>query len=959
MSPFFITLLIWSALFIVGALIRPKPDIENAKPKGLGDFNFPTATEGRAVPLIWGRVKLKAPNVTWYGGLRAEPITVSVKTGIFSSEDQITGFRYFLGMQLSLCKGPITQMVSLHINEKTAFWGTQTSSGAKSINAPNVFGGEDTGHGGVVGSGHLYFGSKTEAANAYLTTQTGAAIGYRGVCNYVFQGGYMGTSSSVPPWVFVVDRMINGLGLAFPAVNIRDCNPMNVVYEIMTDTDWGLGISVSLFDLTNFRDAADVLRLEGNGFSMVLDNERPASELISEVMRQIDGSLYFDRAAGLWRIILARDDYVPATISLYDESNVIELTDYSRTTWEETTNQVRVKFVDRGDGFKDTYAMAQDMANVIIQGSNVSVELNFPGVMDRTLANKLAWRELKTLAYPLAKINITINRDGFDLVPGNVFRFSWGRLGISEVVFRVARIEYGTITDNTIAVYAVQDIFAAGSGVFADPPGTGWTQPVDEAVAPLVADTLYFEAPGQMVMADPANSQLNPRVWAGARFPGGGTINFRMYSKFGATPSPPGDFVKDSAINKFLLAGTVETLIPDYGNSAVRPATDYTIRINDDDPDDLSSLVVSGNVTLVSSLINLIYVDGEFIGFESLADAGGNVYQLINIYRGLFNSAPKEHAVDTDVWFIGQTGGNLTSNIPQTGYDEADLQLRSQDKIGEMDEGDSNTVSLPTLTDTWSEPLPPRDPELNGGYAPTSGSFDTDYSTETGFSGDDGLGCSVEVTPRAWRIPSIVQDHLLSGSPVDYLDDNPEFDFLITLDPDGTPLDAEVFNVSATETPIAYITRNALIVAAGSNNPIDTAGRLTVTAIHWPSGLSQQSAVKDMIFDFTVSTALQSADDVVFGGLTINTASDAVVFGENGSYAINIHKAFSTGIVEANINGGGWNTIIAATLTTGNIVTTSTSDSVLLRFTQYPADDQYFDITGPTAELGYGVFKAL
>src|SRR6056297_3309785 len=70
-----------------------KPDIENAKPNGLGDFEFPTATQGRAVPLIWGTPKLTAPNVIWYGDLETLPITREVKTGLFSSEDQIVGYQ--------------------------------------------------------------------------------------------------------------------------------------------------------------------------------------------------------------------------------------------------------------------------------------------------------------------------------------------------------------------------------------------------------------------------------------------------------------------------------------------------------------------------------------------------------------------------------------------------------------------------------------------------------------------------------------------------------------------------------------------------------------------------------------------------------------------------------------------------------------------------------------------------
>lgn len=965
---FFLLLLVWAVVFVVAELIRPKPDIENARPLGLGDFNFPTATEGRTVPIVWGRVMIKGPNCVWYGNLRNRAIVKEVKTGIFSSEDVITGFRYYIGLQMAICRGPVDQIHQLKINEKFVDFGTTVDGFRAGVSVPNLFGGEEHGQGGISGTVGYYLGTKTAPVNAYLQAQTGSGIAYRGTCYAVFEGGYLGTAPTVHPWIFEVSRIPDGLGMASydpgsEVVNTWDCNPMNVIFEILTDNDWGLAIPNTQIDTTNFREVASVLAGENNGFSMVLDGEREASDILSEVTRQIDGSLYFDREVGLWRCILARDDYSPTVLDHFNEDNILELTDYSRATWQETTNQVRVLFVDRDDGYKDTFAFAQDMANNIIQDGTISVDLNYPGVKNRTLANNIAWRELSTLSFPLAKINFLVNREGFNLVPGAVFRFSWGRLGLVEIVFRLARVEYGTIEDGTIIVYAIQDIFAAGSGSFSDPPGTGWVDPNTPAIAVTSADTLVFEAPGQMVANDPANPSLNPRVWMGARDPGGGTINFQSYSKWWPSrpiPSPTPAYQQDSIINAFLLAGSLETALDAYGSSATRPATDYLIRINDADPDDLTDLVVSGSQSLVRSLINILYIDGEFVGFENMVDVGGGVYQLTNIYRGLFNSAPKDHAVNTRVWFIGQSGGNLTQIIPATLYDEVDVQLRSKDKIQEVSEVSTPVESLPTLTYTWSEPLPPRDPLLHGGYAPSSATVDTQYTSETGLSGDDARALEVEFTPRAWRVTEVLEDAQLSGSPVPYDEDNPEFDAWLTLDPDGTPIDTALFNIDWTSDQALYILRNAVIEAVGDNASIPTTARLKVLATHDPDGIAQQSAVNNMEFDFTLTSALQSADDLTFGALTKDVASAAVIFGEIGSYVVDIHTALpSSGIVEVNIDSAGWVTLIAASGTTGNIVTTAGTESIELRFNQYPANDQFFDIVGPTAELGYGVLKAL
>lgn len=69
----------WSMLvvFIISALVSyalaPKPI--QPKPSALEDFDIPTAEQGRDVPVIFGTVTVKDPNVVWYGNLRSEAIT--------------------------------------------------------------------------------------------------------------------------------------------------------------------------------------------------------------------------------------------------------------------------------------------------------------------------------------------------------------------------------------------------------------------------------------------------------------------------------------------------------------------------------------------------------------------------------------------------------------------------------------------------------------------------------------------------------------------------------------------------------------------------------------------------------------------------------------------------------------------------------------------------------------------
>lgn len=956
MAPWFLTLLLYAAVYVAIDIIRPKPKLEDARPAGLGDFSFPTATEGRVVPLIWGQVELKAPNVVWYGNFRQGARTKSVKTGLFSSDDVTIGFRYYFGIQFALCRGPVDKLIAIKAQERTIALG-RTGSGSAPISAPSCFGGEEFGSGGVDGSGNFYAGGTAESRDSYLQSQCDTNVtAYRGTCYYVFNG-YVGTSTSIPPFAFVIERIPDGLNLAAydpgsERINSYDANPMNVIYEIMTNTEWGLGIPSSSIDVPNFQAAGSILSDEGNGFSMVLDSETEAIDLLQELQRQIDGMIYFNKPTGQWQIALAREDYDPGTLTVFDESNVLEVSHFARATWEETCNQVNIKFADRSAEYRDTYAMAQDMANYQIQGATIASEITYPGVKNKALANKLAWRDLRTLSYPLAKCELILNREAYNLIPTSPFKWSCARLGITEMIMRVIRVDYGQLDQGRIRVNAVQDIFAVTAGTFADPPATSWTDPVDDPGVLTLDDILSFEAPYQLINEDPWRPDMTMRIWSGARNPGGGTTMLQPYWRSGTSRPLTADFTEDDqGIWAFALVGSLKTDLPAYHATAARPASAY-VYLNNNDPDDLEDLIDSrGNYVDVQELRTLLYIDGEFIGYEKLYGPTSNL-RAYNLYRGLFHTAPKAHAAGVPVWLIGQSGGNLSGFTLPAGDDEVDLKLYGKNRRGIFTSTEPPIVEL-SIQNIAKVPLAPRDPELNTVYAPSSISLDTNHAGAGG-SGDNNRSIQVEFVPRYWAVTNVLMDEVTSYLESAWLADSPEFDVVLVLDVGGGDYTTEVHTIVPTDyTPLGYVMRNAVIVAVGANTQIPGTGQLQVTARHTVDAVTYTNPVK-MTLDLTITSALQG-QELIFGGFAATVDSASVVFGETGNYAFDIHYALpSSGVLQASINGGAYATVVSAGATTGNLSVT-TGDSVRLKFTVAPSGDQYFDITGPVSETGYGV----
>lgn len=51
---------------------RQRPDKPTAA--ALDEFSIPTAEEGRAIPVMFGTVLIRGPNVVWAGDLKVDPI---------------------------------------------------------------------------------------------------------------------------------------------------------------------------------------------------------------------------------------------------------------------------------------------------------------------------------------------------------------------------------------------------------------------------------------------------------------------------------------------------------------------------------------------------------------------------------------------------------------------------------------------------------------------------------------------------------------------------------------------------------------------------------------------------------------------------------------------------------------------------------------------------------------------
>lgn len=941
-----LTVLVYIALFVLSELLRPKPDNENAKPASLGDFNFPTATEGRPVPLIWGTVEMKGPNVVWYGDLLQTPVTEKIKTGIFGSEQIVIGFQYSVGIQFGLCRGPVDSLRKVWIGEDLVFDGVVTDGNTVEVDEPELFGGPDLGNGGVVGTLRFFAGSAGQAPSSYLSsfqTEGGDTPGYTKTCYTVLEQGYVGNSTNIKPWSFELRRIPDGLGLGANAlVNSNDANPVNVIYELLTDEEWGFAIDASDINTSNLTTAAGTLATEGNGFSFVMDRQMEASELLRLLEEQIGGVVYQNPTSGEWEVKLARADYTIASLRKVLVSNAVSTDNFSRGAWENTTNEVRVSYRSRADSYKETFAPAQDLANLRIQGgTRVIATENYPGVKDDDLASQIAWRDLKTLSFPLAKAKLILDRSFYDLLPGEVIAVTDPDYNLTDLPMRIVRLDMGRLLDNEIVVDVIQDIFAFQAGAFAPNQPTGWSPPSDTLSAFPADEQIVFEAPRAIVKRDPfGGGVISDRIWCGARKQGN-EVNFLIVERHDPG-TPSGDFEDAGEAYLFLRIGELASNL-DVGSSfplstlLITPAPDSQAAIETEFTDGLGTTEVGVN------LQNMILVNNEFMFAQGGAQDSGSDVQLNNVYRGVLDSIQQNHSAGDTVWLVF-AGGSLT-DVSFPAGDNVDIKLLPNSLTDLVAEASATTVQI-AMNDRVRRPYPPSSIALEGTLWASSVSLEADGTGAESYNFDATLNRRDFRTEQEIEALTTDAGALFSDFPSA---NNTTHDVEVRNDPDGT--NTLLFTLSGSSQDFEI---DRIDILKETDGVLPTRMRLVARANHDVDGNNFDS-LRDLAWDFDVTSALSGQFN--FGALDTDETSNAYTVDAAGDHDFTLSSALVTNDVESRVNGGAWSTLIAGGSTTGSINGLSVADTVEIRHTGGESSVlKHIDMTAPaTGTDGYGV----
>lgn len=626
----FLTALFYVGLYTGSAILSAILNRNSSANQTPGEPQFPKADPQAPVPVVYGTTRV-GMNVIHKAHVTLGENTVRNGALSFGWSSTTIGKYYYLDLLAVICHGPVdclhdvivdgTRFISRigtvqvpYVDSDGLIDYTTTSVAAATLGFPaysvqaqvpiditiaagDILGGKMD-RGGI-GAGSMdaastglmkfWAGYGAISHNTRLETLAGTDLPcYPNLCTVAFGPDfYFGNQPSLPGIEFVVSRAGRGPGMGTGYIGNNtanaghEANPAFILYDLLTNTTYGLGIPASDISDDSFIALSRAVDqgLDGSadfdvGLSFVLSEPTTGKSVITDLLRTLDGVLYTDPTTGLLCVRLLRAPDAPhysySTPITLDES-VIETLTWTESAPDAQVNEVKVEFIDRARDYTKNTAIMRNVAAIQSLGRVESRTVSFLGVQTAALANRFAHRELRALSTSVGHATLRCHRIAVQLTPGQFFTLDWAPRGIANKTMRVVSVREAPA--GQIEIEAVEDVYSTPDPTFAtettpEPVAADdtaflapYVEPQFQMLGGFAVETLLVVDPQTRVTAvefteeTPASwhAAVNPTYWSGPYTPYVNAVNQALL-----TDTAPGWRVSYTAADgttQFLIGG--------------------------------------------------------------------------------------------------------------------------------------------------------------------------------------------------------------------------------------------------------------------------------------------------------------------------------------------------------------------------------------------------------------------
>lgn len=213
-----------------------------------------TAVATLPIPIVWGQTKISA-NTIFYNNFQSHGVKQGGKGGLFSSPT--TGYDYTVDIIMALCEGPISGIGYI--------WKDQSTYTLSALGLT------------------LFDGTTPQSVWSYLSTKyPSQALAYQGTA-YVCAANYgLGSSADVGNHNFEMIGILAGTG-----INGIDADPAQVIYDFLTNAQYGAGFNAASINLSTLYGSGGDASLQtycsamGIAFSPALTSAEQGSSVLA------------------------------------------------------------------------------------------------------------------------------------------------------------------------------------------------------------------------------------------------------------------------------------------------------------------------------------------------------------------------------------------------------------------------------------------------------------------------------------------------------------------------------------------------------------------------------------------------------------------------------------------------------------------------------------------------------
>lgn len=635
----------------------------------------------------------------------------------------VIGYRYYLGMQMGICRGPIDEIVEIKVGDKYAFpwsegawyfdfstgWNistpdnpyspTITGSGSYSIQAGNLFGG-DKKEGGIAGSFTVMMGEEAQVVPAWIKSKLGGNVpDFLGVVTCYFDGLVTTLNPYPKKWKIRHRRTMSGWDgpvwnpslctIWLAGGRIKAMNPAHILYECATNRDWGRGYSRSRIHEPSWLAAAQTLYNEGFGLCMRWNRRETLNTFIQNVLNHIGAGIYVDRETGLIALRLIRGDYDPETLPLFTyNSGLLAIDRGEIASRDNSPNEIVVRYRDPiTDNERET--RVQNLASLqSLNGASNNNSIDYSGLPTFDLATRVAQRDLRATTTALRRYKVTLDRRAWRIYPGAVFRISAPDRGISNLVLRAGKVSGSGVGDGKIVVEAVIDVFGLAASAFTEPELPQWEAP---NTAPLIAN---FRKVREANYRD-FYLRLSPGDLAQVDMFAGGTATMAV------KPS-------SMALSYAIASKTSSEEYVNRGNDGFSAAVVLSAAIG---PYDTTFAFAESFELGLAEIGSLIQIDEELLVLRDIDLDPEGTSGLLTVERGCVDTVPAQHAPGSYAYFLNDPVG--TDHREYSSGEVVDVKLLTVTSSSTLvpDLAPVNTVAIVARQ---GRPYPPGNVRVNG-----------------------------------------------------------------------------------------------------------------------------------------------------------------------------------------------------------------------------------------------------